>query len=317
MATLDEPRADPKAATAGEQLPRMSFGDHLDELRRRMLRALLAVLVCVLGMVPFHDEVLAIVVEPYRILWRANFQEYADQLEARAAAGTIVEEMERDYAAFVGREKQRILDGTFPFPQAIAEKTGFRIPYELVAVGGLEDFWTFMMAAFLFALAIASPVVIWQAWAFVAAGLYQKERTAFYRYFPFALGLLASGLAFGYFLAVPYGLTFLIRLMKTGQVQPLLAVGQYFTILFALTTAMGLVFQLPLVMVALQRVGLVRHRTYRKHWRWIVLGIFIGAALFTPPDPFTMMLMAIPTLVLYVLGLVLTHFGRRHEAPEP
>jgi len=93
----------------------------------------------------------------------------------------------------------------------------------------------------------------------------------------------------------------------------MLSVGQYFSLLFALTTAMGIVFQLPLVMMALQRVGLVRHQTMRKHWRAMVLCIFVAAAVFTPPDPFSMFLMALPTLLLYLLGLVLTWLWRRNE----
>lgn len=295
----------------------MSFGDHLDELRRRMLKALAAILVAVLAMIPMHDQVLAIVVEPYRILWRDNFREYAEDLEQQERQGLLVEDYDKQFVAFIHKEKGRILDGTFPKPHLIPEMTGFRIPYELVAIGGLADFWTFMMAALVFAFAIASPVVVYQIWMFVAAGLYLKERKAFQRYFPFAMVLLISGVLFGYYLAVPYGLSFLIRLMNTGQVQPMLAVDQYFTILFALTTALGVVFELPLVMVALQRVGLVRHATYRKHWRVIVLCIFLVAAVFTPPDPFTMFLMAGPSLVLFILGLVLTWFGRQHEAPEP
>jgi sec-independent protein translocase protein TatC len=81
-----------------------------------------------------------------------------------------------------------------------------------------------------------------------------------------------------------------------------------------MTAAMGLVFQLPLVMVALQRVGLVTHKAFVKNWRITVLIIFIAAAIFTPPEPVSMMLMATPMIVLYGLGLLLTSMGRRYEA---
>ena len=151
-------------------------------------------------------------------------------------------------------------------------------------------------------------------WAFVAAGLYERERKIFYRYFPFAMVLLTSGVLFGYFYAVPYGLGWLVRMMKTDQVSALLGVSQYFTLLFTMTAALGAVFQLPMVMVALQRVGLVRHETLAKNWRGIVLAIFVISAVITPPDPFSMLLMAGPTLVLYLVGLVMTARGKRHEA---
>jgi Tat protein translocase TatC len=180
-----------------------------------------------------------------------------------------------------------------------------------------------MMASFVFACVVASPIIIWQAWAFIAAGLYHRERRLFYRYFPFMMLLLVIGVSFGYFLALPYGLGWLIRMMVDGLVTSMLTVGNYFTFLFSVTAAMGLIFQLPLVMVALQRIGLVRHRTYVKHWRWFVLIICALSAVLTPPDPFSMAFMAMPTLLLYGLGLLLTRFGRRHErtadagAPAP
>ena len=78
----------------------------------------------------------------------------------------------------------------------------------------------------------------------------------------------------------------------------------------------GISFQLPLVMLALQKIGLVAHRTYVRNWRMIILVIFVVAAVVTPPDPASMVLMAIPMVLLYGLGLVLTWFGRRNDAAE-
>src|SRR5262249_1413580 len=148
---------------------------------------------------------------------------------------------------FMHENRQAIVGGTFPsdFAYQIPLRSGYRVPYELVAVGGIEDFWTFMMASFVFALGIAAPVGIWPIWAFIAAGLYKRERRVFYRYFPFMMALLAAGVLFGYLVALPYGLGFLIRLQVPGLVSSMLSVGNYFTFLFALTAAMGAVFQLP------------------------------------------------------------------------
>ena len=317
MPTLDQPGARADYAER-EDLPRMSFGDHLDELRKRLLRSVIAIVAAILAMVPFHDQVMAIIIEPYRILWRQGFELHCADWERREQAGELRDPLYQPMLKFTRENKQAILAGTFPVELAyqIPLQSGYRVPYELVAAGGVEDIWTFMMASFVFALVLASPVVVWQIWAFIAAGLYQRERRVFYRYFPFMMVLLASGVLFGYFMAVPYGLGFLIRLQVPGLVNSMLTVGNFFTFLFALTAALGLVFQLPLVMVALQRIGLVRHRTYLKQWRISVMVIFALAALLTPPDPFSMMMMALPTLGLYGLGLVLTAFGRRHERPD-
>ncbi len=315
MVSLDDPRA--RSAYADpEPLPRMSFGDHLDELRRRLFRAVGALLVAVIVLTPFKDEVQGIVIEPYRILWRQAFRDHVAGLAQREHDGTLDPRLGKTFLTNCREMETEILGGSFAYPHMLPTLTGFPVPYTLVATEGLADFWTFMMATFVFAFVLAGPVVVWQMWAFIAAGLYQKERQIFYRYFPFAMVLLSAGVLFGYYFAVPYGLGWLIRLMKTDQVSALLSVNQYFTLMFTLTAAMGLIFQLPLVMVALQRIGLVRHSFYIKKWRAIVLIIFILSALITPPDPFSMMLMAAPTLCLYLLGLVLTAAGRKHERPE-
>jgi sec-independent protein translocase protein TatC len=174
-----------------------------------------------------------------------------------------------------------------------------------------------MWASLVFALVLASPVVIWQAWAFLAAGLYPHERAAFYRYFPFMVMLMAGGVLFGYCIALPYSLGFLVRLMDPSMVNAIFSVGQFLTLEFALTGAMGLVFQLPLVMVALQRIGLVSHLTFRRNWRLTILIIFLVAAVVTPPEPVSMLLMASPMLLLYCLGLGLTWLGRGRDPVLP
>jgi Tat protein translocase TatC len=312
MVTLDDPRV--REALDDEPLPRMSFGDHLDELRRRLIRSLWAVGVAIVGLLPFKGFVQDIIVEPYRVQWRLGFLDWVDSLSAREAAGSLDKEG-AEYLAYCREHFVAILAGTKDFLWTLKEKSGFPVPYNLYAVSGLEDMLAFMWASLVFALVIASPVVCFQIWAFVAAGLYRHERAVFYRYFPFMVVLIAAGVSFGYWVALPYSLGFLIRLMDPTQVTAMLSVGQYLTLLFAMTGAMGVVFQLPLVMMALQRVGLVTHRGFVKNWRVTVLVIFVLAAVFTPPEPVSMLLMATPMMLLYGLGLCLTAMGRRHDAP--
>lgn len=317
MVSLDDPRM--REALDEPELPRMSFGDHLDELRSRLIKALLAIVVAIASLLPFHDGVQSIIIEPYKVQWRAGFLEHVDRLEAMEAdaraAGEKLDVQVQQFLAYIREHKVAILAGEMKFTHVIPTSTGYHIPYNLYATGGLEDMMSFMWASLVFALVLASPVVIWQAWAFVAAGLYPKERSVFYRYFPFMMALMAGGIAFGYFVALPYSLGFLMGLMNPQNVLAIFSIGQFITLEFALTGAMGLVFQLPLVMVALQRIGLVTHRAYRKHWRMTILIIFIVAAIVTPPEPVSMLLMSAPMLLLYGLGLVLTWFSRGRDAP--
>ena len=196
--------------------------------------------------------------------------------------------------------------GTYLYYQTLPSDTGFAMPYTLMAIGGLEDFWIFMMMAFILALILASPVVLYQGWSFIAAGLYTKERGVVYRCLPLSIGLMLGGVLFGYLVVVRYGLYFLVKLMNPEQVGANFTVSLYFNLLFTLTAALGIVFQLPLVMLALNRIGIVSHKAFRTNWRYAILGVFVCAALFTPPDPFTQMMMAVPMVLLYVFGLILT-----------
>ncbi len=297
-----------------EELPRMSFGDHLDELRKRLIWSILAMLAGVIVVTPFKAEVTDIYVAPYHRMWDsayADFVEYQREQLARNEAGEIqppLMEKELEQIRWSLENSEEILSGNFPerAQNQLHNWTGFGIPRSLKALGGLDDFWVFMAATLLFGLIIALPVVLYQVWAFIAAGLYRHERRVVMRLFPAALGLATIGVLFGYFAVVPTGLMFLTRLMDFSNVEPMFGVSQYFSFLLTLTAALGVVFQLPLVMLAVQKVGLMSHASMKKNWRFVILGFFIVSAMVTPPDPMTMIMMAIPMIVLFVIGLLLT-----------
>lgn len=317
MVQLDDPRIR-DALDEDAPLPRMSFGDHLDELRVRVLKSLIAVVVAVFAVFPFKNTVQQIVIEPYRTQWRIGFTEYVAGLQAEKDAGLLEDDkLGLKYLQFCVENKEQIFEGQFRWSYLMKDLSGYPVPYNLYATGGLEDFLSFMWVAFTFALILASPVVIWQAWSFIAAGLYKHERAVFLRYFPFMLLLLAAGVAFGYRLALPYSLGFLIGMMDPTMVGAMFSVGQFLTLLFMTTAAMGIVFQVPLVMLALQKVGLVRHKAFTKHWRVTILVMFLVSAIFTPPEPVSMLMMSLPMMLLYGLGLILTWRGQKNEAPLP
>ena len=312
---LDQPETS-DAIDQPEPLPRMTFGDHLDELRKRVIKALLAVAGAILLVLPFKGTVQEVIVGPYRAQWEVGFEDWIAGLQAQQDAGAISDDS-AEFLAFCIARKDEILSGAYEYPHLLQSKTGYPVPYSLYATGGLEDILSFMWASLIFALVLASPVVIWQIWAFIAAGLYKHERAVFYRYFPFMVLLIGAGVWFGYAVALPYSLGFLISMMDPSQVGAIFSVGQFLNLLFMTTAAMGVVFQVPLVMLALQRVGLVRHATFVKHWRMTILIIFILSALFSPPEPVSMILMSLPMILLYGVGLILTASGRKNEPPAP
>ena len=158
-----------------EQLRTMSFGDHLEELRRRLGRSLVAIFVCVLALLPFKEEVTSIYTKPYRDMWMQGFVEYADDLVKRVeekrqvvatATGSIREAEASSLAlyeeklAFIEEHRAAIEAGTFPFADhgdLIRNRGGYQVSYHLVATRPIEDFWTFMAASALMSALVAGP----------------------------------------------------------------------------------------------------------------------------------------------------------------
>jgi sec-independent protein translocase protein TatC len=292
-----------------DDLKRMSLGEHLEELRRRLVRALLAVALAVAAVMPFKQQVTSIYERPYRAMWAMAYDVYLGKLYARETPQTPLAQLAPEVQKKIEWNREnaaRVKSGDYAFPNDVTSLGGFSVPYTLKALDPLADFWTYMAATLLFALILSSPVVLWQVWAFIAAGLYRHERAVVHRYVPFAFTLLAGGVLFGYYVLVPVCIFFLVQMMEWTQVEPMFSVSTYFGFLFTLTAALGAMFQTPLVMLALTRVGIFTHQQFKQHWRYVIMTIVVLAALVTPPDPFSMTLMALPMIVLYGFGLVLT-----------
>lgn len=234
-------------------MPRMSLVEHLVELRSRLFKAFLA-LVVAMGVAFVHwEEVKDFVMEPYKVAARAQ-----------------------------------------GVPDA-----------KLSVIDPGDGFITVMKLCFLAGFILASPVVLWQLWGFVAAGLYANERRAVRIFFPFGLGLFALGLVTAYLLLIPFGLSWLIGFnVHSLGAKTEFSVASYTSLCVSLVFAMGLSFQLPLVMMFLQGAGIVQRATFKKYWRHAVVGAFVvGMILTADPSPVTQTLMAIPLCGLYVLGI--------------
>lgn len=172
-----------------------------------------------------------------------------------------------------------------------------------------EGFMAYMKICLYAGLLLSSPWVFYQLWLFIAAGLYPHERKYVHIYLPMSVGLFVIGALAGYFYAFPMMLQFLIgfnRWLGVG-LQPRLS--EYITLAMLMPLMFGVSFQLPLVMVFLERIGICTVDTYKENWRIAVLIISIASmVLTTSPDPWSMLLMMIPLLVLYVLGIYMCGF---------
>jgi sec-independent protein translocase protein TatC len=179
-----------------------------------------------------------------------------------------------------------------------------------------EAFFTYMKVAFIAGLILASPFVLYQIWAFVAPGLYQKEK----RYVvPFVLGgsfFFALGILFGYFVAIPIGFKFLLG-YATDFIKPMPSMKEYFSFTIKFLLVFGLVFEFPVVLVLLARIGVIDAKMMARQRKYAILLIFIFAAVMTPPDLISQVLMALPLMGLYELSILLAKIFGKKSAPIP
>ena len=277
---------------------RMTLGEHLEELRARLIRSALALLVAFAVAWGFHERLLSLVIAPYE-----------------RAAAWLDEDLAAIYAERVesGEAWDEYFTGPDPATRELrAEK---RIPELMRGDSSSTGFLVYMRVCLYFSLFVAGPVVLWQLWQFVAAGLYSHEKRVVHRYFPASVGLFLGGVLFGYAVMVPYALYFLARMSLT-QIQYWETIDNYFTFLTGLTLALGAIFQLPLAMLVLSRIGLVEPAAYARYRNHMIVGALIVGAALTPPDPFTQLLMAVPMIVLYELGHVLAKVAARRAREE-
>jgi len=194
---------------------------------------------------------------------------------------------------------------------------GVDVPIELIYTAPQEFFFTQVKLALFGAIFIAFPVIASQLYMFVAPGLYRKERKAF---LPFLIAtpiLFLLGGALVYFVAMPLAMTFFLSMQETGGsgVKILLTakVSEYLSLIMTLMLGFGICFQLPVLLTLLARAGIVTADGLKRYRRHAIVGVFLAAAILTPPDPISQIALALPTLLLYevsIFAVVLTEKKR-------
>ncbi len=241
--------------------PEQSFLSHLIELRDRLIRALLSILIVFLCLFPWAKELYALLAQPL-----LNTLPQGGQMIATDVVGV------------------------------------FLVPMKVA-----------LMVAFLIAL----PYVLYQVWAFVAPGLYAHEKKL-------ALPLVASsvllffvGMSFAYFLVFPTVFGFMANVAPEG-VAWMTDIEKYLSFVMTTFVAFGVAFEVPVIVVVLVTVGIVELSTL-KEWRsYVIVGAFVIAAIFTPPDVVSQLMLAIPLCLLYELGMFMARFVRkRGESGQP
>lgn len=168
-----------------------------------------------------------------------------------------------------------------------------------------EPFMIYIKGSFLLGFILASPMVFYHMWNFVAAGLYPHEKNYVHVFLPVSVGLFLAGAGIAFFLVFQFVLDFLLGFNKWLGIAPELRMSEWLPFALMLPIGFGISFQLPLVMLFLERIGVLTVDSYVKKWRIAVLAIFVIAAILTPADPYSMMLMAGPLTVLYFGGILM------------
>lgn len=171
-----------------------------------------------------------------------------------------------------------------------------------------ESFMIWVKAGLIVGAVISSPFSFYFLWQFVAAGLHRHERKYVYIYLPVSVTLFVSGVVLAFFLVLHYVLNFLLAFNGSMDVAVEPRLTYYINFVLLLPLGFGLAFQLPLVMLFLQRIGLIETEMYLGSWRIAILVIFFLSMILTPADVTSMIALAVPLMVLYFLGIGMCHF---------
>jgi sec-independent protein translocase protein TatC len=236
----------PSESDPDQDLPRMPLLEHLEELRRRILRSMLALAVGVAACLNWAPELLKFLAQPiYRFLPPGS---------------------------------------------------------KLAVLGVTDPFLLYFKSALLAGTFLAFPAVLWQAWQFVAPGLYPKERRWIGPFVAMGWIFFLGGGAFAYYVAFPFAVQFLIEMGADFQL--VITAERYYGFLLTVVLGLGLMFELPLALTLAARVGLVTAGFLLRNFRWAVLIIFAVAAIITPTaDVVNLCIFAVPTIALYLLGV--------------
>lgn len=189
---------------------------------------------------------------------------------------------------------------------------------KLVFLAPAEAFWMNLKVAFVAGLIASLPVIFHQIWKFISPGLLQKEKKYVLPFVFFATALFLAGAAFCFFIVLPFAIGFLLTYKVGDFLMPMLSVGQYVDFCLKFLLAFGIVFELPVVIIFLTKMGIVTPRMLAKNRKFAILFAFVAGAILTPtPDAFNQTLMAVPIILLYELGIWISPLFVKKKEEEP
>jgi sec-independent protein translocase protein TatC len=316
----------------------MSFGEHIEELRVRLILGLMGLAVGVIvAFIPYLDlgkRVMESMEAPAKTALKDYYEgEYAKMSkkaeEAKEVSPTMTALVPADAFASAMRQvfpmaelpPEADLKGktiTFPLQYvqstliAANRKATYVVDQSVISLAPLETITIYFLVCLVTGLVVVSPWVFYQGWAFVAAGLYRHERHYVKKYLPISLGLFLSGVFLCFGFVLPLTLTFLLQFNVWLGVAPSLRLSEWMSFATILPLVFGIAFQTPLVMLFLERIGILTVEDFKSKRKISILVITVAAAVLTPGgDPISMSLLSVPMILLYELGIILIGLGKK------
>jgi sec-independent protein translocase protein TatC len=203
------------------------------------------------------------------------------------------------------------VEHSFPYFTVVANPVQQKLHYTTL----IEPFWSHLKIGLIAGIMLVFPLIMYQIWKFIAPGLLPKERRYVGYFVFFSTGFFAVGVMFCYFFLLPFAIPFLLT-YKTENLIAIIKIGDYIDFVLKFLLATGLVFELPLIIVLLSRMGIVSPDWLAKYRKYAFLGAFILGAILTPtPDVFNQTLLSIPIYLLYEVGILFARiFGRKKKS---
>ena len=185
---------------------------------------------------------------------------------------------------------------------------------KLKSLSSQEAFTIWIKASFVVGLLVSCPFVFWSIWSFIGAGLYPHERKYVYIFLPISVGLFIAGMLLAFFVVFRFVLDFLFLFNRMLNIEPDLRISEWLNFALMLPVGFGVSFQLPLVMFFLERIGVFSIKIYMTKWKISTFAIVIISAMLTPGDPYSMLLMSVPLVILYFCGVFMCQLFPRGKS---
>jgi len=180
---------------------------------------------------------------------------------------------------------------------------------EIIYTALTETFSVQAKASLIAGVVVAAPIVLWQVWAFVVPALYKKERLTFTLLYLAAILLFVAGVLFAYVIVFNMAVNFFI-VFGENLATPMLSIKTYVDFLFSFILPFGVVFELPIAIAVMTQTGLITTATLTKYRKYVIFGIFILSAILTPPDVVSQVMLAVPLIFLYEVGIIVSRVIR-------